>query len=112
MRNAANCTGNQGGCGNAVLVQDGHAGAAHVALAGDSVGKLYFSVKGSVLRFTPADGRFVTVSTGFFFVDGHTNTLTRDGFGNLWIGDDPSDGATNFSGRLWRIPAARLASIP
>lgn len=111
VRNAANCTGNQGGCGNAVLVQDGNAGAPHVALTSDGVGKLYLSVKGSVLRYTPADGRFVTVSAGFLFVDGHTNTLTQDGFGNLWIGDDPSDGAINFSGRLWRIPAARLASI-
>jgi hypothetical protein len=53
----------------------------------------------------------VPVSAGFLFVDGHTNTLSLDGFGNLWIGDDPGGGEVNFSGRLWRIPAARLASI-
>jgi ligand-binding sensor domain-containing protein len=53
----------------------------------------------------------VPVSTGFAFVGGHTNALTLDGFGNLWIGDDPTDGLFNFSGRLSRIPAARLASI-
>lgn len=112
VHNAANCLGNQNGCGNAVPVQDGFAGSAHVALTSDGVGKLYFSVNGSVHRYTPADRRFVTVSTGFLFVGGHTNTLTQDGFGNLWIGDDTSDGSLNFTGRLWRIPAARLASIP
>jgi hypothetical protein len=35
--------------------------------------------------------------------------LTLDPFGNLWVGDDPSE--VNFSGRLWRIPAARLATL-
>lgn len=53
---------------------------------------------GTVFRYTP--------------VDGHANTLALDPFGNLWIGDDPSGGAVNFSGRLWRIPSARLTSIP
>jgi hypothetical protein len=33
-----------------------------------------------------------------------------DPFGNLRVGDDPSDRAFNFSGRLWRT--ARLATIP
>ncbi len=76
--------------------------------------KLYFSVNGAgtVYRYTPADGRVVAVSSGFAFVGGHTNTLTLDGFGNLWIGDDTTDGALNFTGRLWRVPAAALASIP
>lgn len=112
VHHAAACFNNSGGCGNAVAVQDGFAGSPHVALAADGAGKLYFSVNGSVLRYTPVDGRVVTVATGFLFVNGHTNTLTMDGFGNLWIGDDPSDGALNFSGRLWRIPASRIASIP
>jgi len=49
---------------------------------------------------------------GYLFVGGHTNALSLDPFGNLWVGDDPSDGAFNFSGRLWRIPAAKLATIP
>jgi hypothetical protein len=71
---------------------------------------VYFSANGTVHRYTPADGRVVTVASGFLFVDGHTNMLTLDGFGNLWVGDDPSD--VNFSGRLWRIPATRVASIP
>ena len=111
VRNASACFNNSGGCGNAVSVQDGLAGSAHVGLTTDGAGKVYVSVNGSVYRYTPADGRVVTVASGFLFVNGHTNTLTIDGFGNLWIGDDPSDGAFNFSGRLWRIPAARLATV-
>ena len=110
--NATTCINNSGGCGNGVLVQDGLAGSAHVALTTDGVSKVYFSASGSVFRYTPADRRVTAVASGFLFVNGHTNALTLDGFGNLWIGDDPGDGALNFSGRLWRIPASRLASIP
>jgi hypothetical protein len=113
VRNAGACIVNLGGCGNAVPVQDGFTGAGHVGSATDGAGKVYFSVNGAgaVYRYTPADQCVVPVSTGFAFVGGHTNTLTLDGFGNLWIGDDPTDGLFNFGGRLWRIPAAKLASI-
>lgn len=111
VHKAAACVNNSGGCGNAVPVQDGLGNAAHVGLTTDGAGKVYFSANGSVYRYTPAEGRVVPVSSGFLFVAGHTNTLTLDGFGNLWIGDDPSDGALNFSGRLWRIPATRLATV-
>lgn len=109
IHNATTCLNNAGGCGNAAPVADGLAKAAHVAVTTDGAGKVYFSANGSVFRYTPADGRVVIVSSGFLFADGHTNTLTLDGFGNLWIGDDPSE--VNFSGRLWRIPAARLATV-
>jgi hypothetical protein len=113
VRNAGACVGNAGGCGNAVPVQDGFVGTTHVGLATDGVTKLYFSVNGSgVFRYTPGDGRVVQVSSGFAFVGGHTNTLTLDPFGNLWIGDDTTDGTLNFTGRLWRVPAASLTSIP
>jgi hypothetical protein len=111
LRNAATCLDNAGGCGDAVLVKDGFAGTAHVGLTTDGASKVYFSVAGLVFRYTPADQRAVSVSNGFLFVDGHTNSLTIDAFGNLWIGDDPTDGAFNFSSRLWRIPAARLATV-
>jgi hypothetical protein len=109
VHNAAACINNQGGCGNAVAVHDGLAGVAHVALATDGAGKVYFSANGSVFRYTPADGRVVMVANGFLFVGGHSNALALDGFGNLWIGDDPGD--LNFSGRLWRIPASRLVTV-
>jgi hypothetical protein len=112
VRNAGACFGNAGGCGNAVPVQDGFAGAAHVGLASDGVSKLYVSVDGAgVFRYTPVDRRVAPVSSGFVFVGGHTNTLTLDGFGNLWIGDDITDGTLNFTGRLWRVSAASLTSI-
>jgi hypothetical protein len=111
VRNAGACIGNTNGCGNAVPVPDGFAGADHVGLASDGVGKLYLSVKAGVFRYTPVDGRVVPISSGFAFVGGHTNTLTLDAFGNLWIGDDTSDGTLNFTGRLWRVAAASLAAI-
>lgn len=112
VRNAGACFGNAGGCGNAVPVQDGFVGATHVGLASDGVSKLYFSVDGAgVFRYTPADSRVAPVSSGFAFVGGHTNTLTLDGFGNLWMGDDTTDGTLNFTGRLWRVSAAALISI-
>ena len=114
IRNVANCINNTGGCGNAVRVQDGFSGSTHVSVTTDGASKVYFGVNGpgTVYRYTPADSRVVPVANGFLFVAGHTNALSVDPFGNLWIGDDPSDGAFNFSGRLWRVPASRLASIP
>ena len=112
IHNVASCVGNAGGCGNAVTVNDGLNGVNHAALTTDGAGKVYFSAAGNVYRYTPVDQRVAIVSTGFLFVDGHTNTLTVDGFGNLWIGDDPGDGLLNFSGRLWRVAAASLVAIP
>jgi hypothetical protein len=32
--------------------------------------------------------------------------------GNLWIGDDISDGRVNFDGRIWRISSGALSTIP
>lgn len=109
VRNATTCIGNAGGCGNAVQRLAG----ATVAVTTDGAGKIYFSANagGTVYRYTPADGRVISVASGFLFVGGHTNTLTVDGFGNLWIGDDTSDGTINFTGRLWRVPAALLQSL-
>ena len=109
VRNATACIGNAGGCGNAVQRLPG----ATVAVTTDSVGKLYFSsnAAGTVYRYTPADGRVIPVATGFLFVGGHTNTLTLDGFGNLWIGDDTTDGTVNFTGRLWRVPVGLLQTL-
>ena len=109
IRNAAACIGNAGGCGNAVLRVAG----ATVAVTADGAGKVYFSANaaGAVYRYTPADGSVIPVATGFAFVGGHTNTLTLDGFGNLWIGDDTTDGRLPFTGRLWRVPVASLQAL-
>ena len=59
IRNVATCINNQGGCGNAVVVQDGHVGASHVGLTSDGSGRLYFSTAGSVFRYTPATNSVV-----------------------------------------------------
>jgi ligand-binding sensor domain-containing protein len=109
VRNATTCIGNAGGCGNAVQRLAG----ATVAVTTDGVGRVYFSANaaGTVYRYTPADGRVIAVASGFLFVGGHTNSLMLDGFGNLWIGDDTSDGTFNFTGRLWRVPAALLQTF-
>jgi hypothetical protein len=48
----------------------------------------------------------------YAFVGGHTNLMYLDRLGNLWIGDDASDGGINFQGRLWYISAAQLATLP
>jgi hypothetical protein len=48
----------------------------------------------------------------FAFVGGHSNLLLLDRLGNLWIGDDTSDGAANNAGRLWSISAGTLATLP
>ena len=109
VHSAATCIGNANGCGNAVPVIDGLGNVAHVGLTTDGAGKVYFSAAGAVFRYTPLDKRVVLVSAGFAFSDAHDNMLTLDPFGNLWVGDDPSE--VNFSGRLWRIPAARLATL-
>jgi hypothetical protein len=115
---AAKC---QGGC-NAVAVADGFNGVEHVGLTTDGVDRLYMSLKGQVWRYSiSTEARALVANSGlepnglvlpFAFVGGHTNLLQLDSQGNLWIGDDPSDGAANFQGRLWSISAAELASIP
>ena len=122
-RNAPACVGNQRGCGNAVAVNDGFAGLDHVGLTTDGIDKLYLSIDGrGVFRRTVSTGVMATVSTGgldpagvfhgYAFVGGHTNLLMLDRLGNLWIGDDTSDGTLNFSGRIWRISSGALSSIP
>jgi hypothetical protein len=48
----------------------------------------------------------------YAFVGGNSNMVMLDRLGNLWIGDDVSDGVLNFSGRIWYISAAALGTIP
>lgn len=112
----------QGGC-NGVPLADGFAGSTHVGLT--SVGNtLYVAINGSgVWRFDTSSQTTTLIATGgidatsgaavpFAFAGGHSNLLQLDGQGNLWIGDDVSDGLRNFDGRIWYLSAASLASIP
>jgi hypothetical protein len=112
-----------GGC-NGVLVSDGFVGVAHVGLTGDGLNRIYMAVNGhGVYRYTISAGATTLVSTGgndpntgsflpFAFVGGDSNLMMLDRLGNLWIGDDVSDGKFNFSGRIWYISAAALGNVP
>jgi hypothetical protein len=118
------CTG---GC-NALALNDGFAGTAHVGLATDGVGNLYFAVAGSanqVWRYTPqantppgitVSKTFAEVSVGgaagsFSFADTKTALMNVDAAGTLWIGDDTSRGAALDAGRVWTLSAAILQTV-
>jgi hypothetical protein len=113
----------QGGC-NGVPVSDGFSGTAHAGLTSDGINRLYIAINGQgVWRYTISSGAMQLISTSgtnpetgatltFAFVGGHSNLLQLDRLGNLWIGDDSSDGAFNFSGRIWYISSGALSSIP
>ena len=112
-----------GGC-NGVPVADGFSGVDHVGLTSDGLNRLYLAINGQgVYRYTVSSGVITLISTGgidantravtaFAFVGGHSNLLQLDRLGNLWIGDDISDGRANFSGRLWYISSGALSNIP
>lgn len=111
-----------GGC-NGVPISDGFTGVTHVGIASDGIDQLYLAINGrGVWRYTISSGVMRLVAIGgtdqnsgatvrFAFVGGNSNLLMLDRLGNLWIGDDVSDGAANFSGRIWSISAAQLGTI-
>jgi hypothetical protein len=113
----------QGGC-NGVPIADGFAGATHVGLTSDGINRLYMAIDGQgVWRYTISTGAMQLISTGgndpntgahltFAFVGGNSNLMQLDRLGNLWIGDDTSDGKANFSGRIWYISAGALSNLP
>jgi hypothetical protein len=114
------CTG---GC-NGVALADGFGGIGHVGLATDGINRIYMAINGrGVIRYSIQGQTTSVVSTSgvsptsqvpvaYAFVGGHSNLLLLDRLGNLWVGDDASDGAINFRGRLWYISAAQLATLP
>jgi len=112
----------QGGC-NAVPIQDGFLGQAHVGITSDGLNRVYVAINGQgVWRYTISTQAMQPVANGgtdpngvaltFAFVGGHSNLLQLDRLGNLWIGDDTSDGNANFSGRIFYVSAGALSSIP
>ena len=112
-----------GGC-NGVPVADGFAGVTHVGLTSNKPDVLYMSINGQgVWRYTISTQTSTLMARGgadpntgaavnFAFVGGHSNLLQLDYQGNLWVGDDSGDGLTNFTGRIWYLSAASLATIP
>jgi hypothetical protein len=122
IKNAVS-TGCQGGC-NAVPISDGFTGTSHVGITGDGINRLYVGINGhGVWRYTISSGATQLISDGgpesntgaqltFAFVGSHSNLVQLDRLGNLWIGDDISDGNQNFDGRIWYISAGELSTIP
>ncbi len=114
------CTG---GC-NGVALADGFGGSDHVGLATDGINRIYMAINGrGVMRYSIQSNTTSVVSTSglsptlqapvpYAFVGGHSTLMYLDRLGNLWIGDDTSDGAANFSGRIWYISASQLATLP
>jgi hypothetical protein len=112
----------QGGC-NGALISDGFTGTAHVGITSDGISRLYIGINGKgVWRYTINTGAMQVIANSgtdpngnvlpFAFVGGHSNLVQLDRLGNLWIGDDTSDGQFNFTGRIWYISAGALATIP
>jgi hypothetical protein len=104
-----------------VAVQDGFVGIAHVGLTSDGRRYLYMSVNNQVWRYNVRTGGTTLISTAggdsagpvmnYSFDAGRTNLLQIDRLGNLWIGDDPTDGTQKLLGRVFYISAADLHSI-
>jgi hypothetical protein len=117
---SASCSG---GC-NAAVISDGFPGTAHVSLASDGAGAIYFAVGtcNQVWRYTPSTGLFAFIAQGgadrngnnpsnFSFVPAKCNLLAMDQGGNLWLGDDTSNATAVGAGRLWTISSAALSGI-
>jgi hypothetical protein len=89
----------------------------HFAIWADGIDTVYYLRDANVMRYTISTGAHVVFAnsgslpdgtvTPFAFVGGMSNLLTRDIFGNLWVGDDTSDGAGNATGRVWFIAAGQ-----
>ena len=104
-------------------ISDGFAGTSHVGITSDGINRLYIGINGQgVWRYTISSGAMERMSVGgldpntgapltFAFV-GHSNLVQLDRLGNLWVGDDTSDGTFNYTGRIWYISAGSLATIP
>jgi len=117
----ATSTACTGGC-NAVSIPDGFTGVPHVSVATDGFDSVYFAVSNQVWRYSVSTATYAFVSQGgvgrnganaatFNFVPAKSNLLTLDAGGDLWIGDDTSNGTTTGAGRLWSIPQTTLASV-
>ncbi len=109
IANAAACFG---GCQSRV-VPGSAPNIGHFGIWADGIGTVYYLRDASVMRYTVNSGTHeVFANSGslpdgtvtiFAFVGGKSNLLTQDIFGNLWVGDDTSDGVGNATGRVWFI---------
>jgi hypothetical protein len=101
------------GCSACKAVATTSSAAAPTALASDGKSVLYIAetpaIDSTVLRFNVATGAEITFSNTGVFPDGTTTSykfvtgLSVDNAGNLFVGDDPSDGAQIIQGHVWRV---------
>jgi hypothetical protein len=121
---SAACTG---GC-NATVISDGFSGVVHTGVTSDGKGTLYFAVANTfpggnqVWRYVPSTLQYTFISKGgadrnganvsnFSFASAKTNMLAVDANGNLWIGDEASNGTVPGAGRIWTVSAAAMATL-
>jgi hypothetical protein len=112
--NAASCFG---GCTSQIVT--GSAPAGHFGIWADGIDTVYYLRDANVMRYTVSTGVHEVFAnsaslpdgtvTTFMFVGGKSNLLTQDIYGNLWVGDDTSDGVGNATGRVWFIAAGQPA---
>jgi sugar lactone lactonase YvrE len=104
---------NAASCSACKAVATTSSAAAPTALASDGKSVLYIAetpaIDSAVLRFNVATGAEITFSNTGVFPDGTTTSykfvtgLSVDNAGNLFVGDDPTDGAQIIQGHVWRV---------
>jgi len=110
--NAVSCFS---GCVSLPVV--GSAPTGHFGIWADGIDTIYYLRDANVMRYQISTGvHQVFANSGtlpdgtvapFMFVGGKSNLLTQDMYGNLWVGDDTSDGVGNATGRIWTIAAGQ-----
>jgi hypothetical protein len=113
IANASSCSG---GCTSQV-VPGSTPNASHFGIWADGVDTVYYLRAANVMRYMVSSGLHEIFAnsgslpdgtvTSFAFVEGKSNLLTQDMYGNLWVGDDTSGGVGNASGRVWFIAAGQ-----
>jgi len=95
----------------------GSANAGHFGIWADGIDTVYYLRDANVMRYRISTGVHELFAnsgslpdgtvTPLMFVGGKSNLLTQDIYGNLWVGDDTSDGVGNATGRVWFIAAGQ-----
>ena len=109
---AASCLS---GCISQVV--PGSTSAGHSGIWADGIDTVYYLRDANVMRYRVSTGIHEVFAnsgsladgtvTNFAFVGGQSNLITQDIYGNLWVGDDTSDGTGNAAGRVWFLAAGQ-----
>jgi hypothetical protein len=113
IANAASCAG---GCVSQTVAGSA-ANVGHFGIWSDGADTIYYLRDTNVMVYRVSTGVHQILAnsgslpdgtvTSFSFVGGKSNLLSQDAYGNLWVGDDTSDGAGNATGRVWFISAGQ-----